>query len=414
MRRAARRGSLGQGLGMPGWRECGSCVHACGHDGMLWSTVCLGLAQNVCGPGPTWPHSGGSGGGSTRPFMRRQHGCCNCTQLCTSLATTSSPQEPRAARGLRVGTAGSMLPPPAGAEAAWAPAPKHRLARSASAEPTELLSAIRRGLPQLPPLDAHTIAKLKVRASDMAAGAGLAPGSRSRLAEPCIAAAAAAGPAASRRRSNRSLLPHLQEQALQKAAHLQQQTSQSAKEGLHGARLVSTAPPRCWALAGPCSPPRACQPHGCSCMSVRSAVAQESCTFSMPRCRWPLMWRAATPRPRAARWASCCTAPPRPAPPWASPACWCATVAAGGPGKKGPGRLRRSPLVRKPCPSSSTPTRTHMCLQVCLYFVNSVYDAVAAWQWMQQPEVQERARRWPQHYPVARCGALRGLGLLLQ
>lgn len=40
---------------------------------------------------------------------------------------------------------------------------KHRLSRSSSAEPTKLLAAIKKSLPtQLPPLDSHTIAKLKV------------------------------------------------------------------------------------------------------------------------------------------------------------------------------------------------------------------------------------------------------------
>jgi len=43
--------------------------------------------------------------------------------------------------------------------------------------------------------------------------------------------------------------------------------------------------------------------------------------------------------------------------------------------------------------------------QVCLYFLNSVFDSVSTWQWSRQPEVMERARRWPQHYPAVRCAA---------
>lgn len=55
---------------------------------------------------------------------------------------------------------------PAGQPRVMAGAGKHRLSRSSSAEPTELLAAIRRGLPtQLPPLDSHTVAKLKVGVS---------------------------------------------------------------------------------------------------------------------------------------------------------------------------------------------------------------------------------------------------------
>ncbi|KAL4436580.1 hypothetical protein ABPG75_003719 [Micractinium tetrahymenae] len=71
-------------------------------------------------------------------------------------------------------------------------APPHRLANSSSSdEPQELLKAIKRQLPrQLPTLDEHTLAKLK-------------------------------------------------EQALRRAADLQQQAAKSAKEGLAGARLVA-------------------------------------------------------------------------------------------------------------------------------------------------------------------------------
>lgn len=53
-------------------------------------------------------------------------------------------------------------------------------------------------------------------------------------------------------------------------------------------------------------------------------------------------------------------------------------------------------------------TRLRTRLQVCLYFLNSVWDGVASWRWMRQPEVQERVRRWPQHYPVAGCGSEAG------
>ena len=53
---------------------------------------------------------------------------------------------------------------------------QHRLSRSSSAEPTELLAAIKKSLPtQLPPLDSHTIAKLKVGAQAVAQQAGLGP-----------------------------------------------------------------------------------------------------------------------------------------------------------------------------------------------------------------------------------------------
>ncbi|PRW45162.1 hypothetical protein C2E21_6125 [Chlorella sorokiniana] len=140
---------------------------------------------------------------------------------------------------------------------------QHRLSRSSSAEPTELLAAIRKGLPtQLPPLDSHTVAKLK-------------------------------------------------EQALKKAADLQQQASQSAKQGLHGARLVA------------------------------ADVARGDANAA-GRTLGGLLHRAAT-----------------------SPAAM---------------------FVAR--------------LLVCLYFLNSVYDSVSTWQWSRQPEVVERARRWPQHYPT--------------
>lgn len=39
-------------------------------------------------------------------------------------------------------------------------------------------------------------------------------------------------------------------------------------------------------------------------------------------------------------------------------------------------------------------------LLVCLYFLNGVYDSWGAWSAMQQPDMAERARRWPQHYPA--------------
>lgn len=42
-------------------------------------------------------------------------------------------------------------------------------------------------------------------------------------------------------------------------------------------------------------------------------------------------------------------------------------------------------------------------LLVCLFFVNSVWDSLATWSFMRQPEVLERAQRWPQHYPPVRC-----------
>ncbi|KAI3426484.1 hypothetical protein D9Q98_008850 [Chlorella vulgaris] len=37
---------------------------------------------------------------------------------------------------------------------------------------------------------------------------------------------------------------------------------------------------------------------------------------------------------------------------------------------------------------------------VCLYFINSVVDSYSSYQFMQQPEILERAKRWPQHYPT--------------
>ena len=158
------------------------------------------------------------------------------------------------------GGAPAMLP---GAPPVMAGVGKHRLSRSSSAEPAELLAAIRRGLPtQLPPLDAHTVAKLKVGIVSVMLGSSTA-------LQTAWAAAAVAGPADSRacrrhtclcaipraiRRSIHSCgpLPHKpQEQALKKAADLQQQASQSAKQGLHGARLVrdpAAAAQQTWSL----------------------------------------------------------------------------------------------------------------------------------------------------------------------
>jgi hypothetical protein len=43
-------------------------------------------------------------------------------------------------------------------------------------------------------------------------------------------------------------------------------------------------------------------------------------------------------------------------------------------------------------------------MQVCLYFINSVVDSYSSYQFMQQPEILERAKRWPQHYPTIGCG----------
>lgn len=159
---------------------------------------------------------------------------------------------------------------------------KHRLSRSSSAEPTELLAAIRKSLPsQLPPLDSHTIAKLKVITIQcqftrmwglQAAWAPLPPPVRPATA-------------ACRRRHACLLRPHaaaadhmhpLQEQALRKAADLQQQASHSAKQGLHGARLVSSA---------------ASQPPGepviQTCDHVR--LWMRLILHLVMRCRWPRM-----------------------------------------------------------------------------------------------------------------------------
>lgn len=126
---------------------------------------------------------------------------------------------------------------------------QHRLSRSSSAEPTELLAAIKKSLPtQLPPLDSHTIAKLKVGAQAGAQQAGLGPSTQLGLPPPSVRPA----PAACRRRCSIGppFMPAaaaihrmytIQEQALKKAADLQQQASHSAKQGLHGAHLVSSS-----------------------------------------------------------------------------------------------------------------------------------------------------------------------------
>lgn len=42
---------------------------------------------------------------------------------------------------------------------------------------------------------------------------------------------------------------------------------------------------------------------------------------------------------------------------------------------------------------------------MCLYFINSVVDSYSSYQFMQQPDILERAKRWPQHYPTIGCGA---------
>ena len=39
---------------------------------------------------------------------------------------------------------------------------------------------------------------------------------------------------------------------------------------------------------------------------------------------------------------------------------------------------------------------------VCIYFANSVWDSLSTWSFMRQPEVLQRAARWPQHYPPVR------------
>lgn len=36
---------------------------------------------------------------------------------------------------------------------------------------------------------------------------------------------------------------------------------------------------------------------------------------------------------------------------------------------------------------------------MCLYFLNGVYDKYNAWQFMQRPDIAERAQRWPEHFP---------------
>ncbi|PSC68068.1 family transcriptional regulator [Micractinium conductrix] len=61
-------------------------------------------------------------------------------------------------------------------------------------------------------------------------------------------------------------------------------------------------------------------------------------------------------------------------------------------------------------------------LLVCCYFLNAIYEKVESYQFLQQPEVLERARRWPQYYPAPRfpwfsctvllpCAVLAALGV---
>ncbi|EFN56472.1 hypothetical protein CHLNCDRAFT_145146 [Chlorella variabilis] len=51
-------------------------------------------------------------------------------------------------------------------------------------------------------------------------------------------------------------------------------------------------------------------------------------------------------------------------------------------------------------------------LMICMYFINTVYDRYGSYQFTQQPEVLERAKRWPQHYPVISFPYL-SVGMLL-
>lgn len=137
-------------------------------------------------------------------------------------------------------------------------------------------------------------------------------------------AAAAAGPPGYRRLPPPTCLPSaprcccgpshapLQEQALRKAADLQQQASHSAKQGLHGARLVSMAVHS-----------RLASQSFKNCDHVWLWMRLKLLLIIRVR-RWPRMWRAAMPKLPAARWAACCTAPPPHPRPCLRPACWCA------------------------------------------------------------------------------------------
>lgn len=151
----------------------------------------------------------------------------------------------------------------------------------------------------------------------------------------------------------------LQEQALKKAADLQQTAALSAKEGLAGARLIGAD------LASG-NAKRA----GTRLSGFLSSASGSAGMLYLARLLvratgggWPSKVLALAAH--FAALASC----------WQQPNCFASAAP--------------TSLGLAPAPPSTPPP---LC-QVCCYFLNAIYEKVESYQFLQQPEVLERARR---------------------
>ncbi len=174
----------------------------------------------------------------------------------------------------------------------------------------------------------------------------------------------------------------MQEQALRKAAELQHQAAKSAKEGLAGARLVAADIARGDAKSA------GGRVGGWAHRATTSAGMLYVARLLVSMGRGKGADKLSHGHRHALTWASM------------------------GLGRRGNSRASGAAHPGAPCHPRPC---THRCLvathQVCLYFVNGVYDKLDTWQFMRQPEVLARARRWPQHYPRVGCGPPRASSL---